>query len=72
MKQNNAYSPERHIAGIYSTAVHFLYRFDEELDKSDILTFEQKGGKAMATGAPSGLFRAGRDVRASGGKATWK
>lgn len=49
------------------------YRYDEELDKSDLLSLDHPRGLKLPQGmtlqAPG---RTGRDIRASQGKATWK
>lgn len=51
-----------------------LDRFDEELDKSDLLTLDNPRGMKVNPSVlvPSGPVRGGRDMRTSMGKATWK
>lgn len=50
-----------------------LFRYDEELDKSDLLSLDHPRGVKLPAGASfAGAARGGRDMRASQGKATWK
>ena len=52
---------------------YFNIRFDEELDKSDLVSMENSRGlKSNPSMLIPGPIRGGRDMRASQGKATWK